>query len=95
MKRSNNFYAFLLLGIFALIIYGFLIHVWLMIGLIAFSSVFNFVFFLVKTKVNIPAVNEKTAEEPIDFYNTGTRNTYYKTDYNIDYTAGRKVANAD
>lgn len=95
MKRSNYFYAFLLLGIFALIIYGFLIQFWLMVGLIAFSCVFNFVIFLVKTKVDLPAATGKSAEEPVDFYNTGTRSTYYKTDYDTNYSTGRKVANAD
>lgn len=91
MKKSDYFYSVLLLGILALIIYGFQNYFWIMAALIAFSSVFSFVVFLVQTKIKLPAANQNAASEPIDFYKAGTRTTYYQTDY-IDQL---KQANAD
>lgn len=80
MKRSYYFYSIVLLGMLALIVYGFLNYFWMMAALIAFSTVFNFVFFLVQTKVKQSAANENYADKPIDFYKTGTRTTYYYTE---------------
>ncbi|MGI4021513.1 MAG: hypothetical protein ACRYFA_08415 [Janthinobacterium lividum] len=88
MKKSNYFYTFLLLGILAVIIYGFLNYFFVMVGLIAFSSVFSFVVFLVQTRVDVSAINENSEEKPIDFYKVNTRTTYYVSEQ-------RKQANAD
>ncbi|MVN21060.1 hypothetical protein [Mucilaginibacter arboris] len=96
MKRSNYFYASLLLGMLALIVYGFINYFWMMAGLIAFSSVFSFVVFLVQTHIKSPAANAEHQEEPIDFYKTGTRTTYYNTSTDTTYATGaRKAVNAD
>lgn len=88
MKRSDYFYTFLLLGILAAIVYGFINYFFVMIGLIAFSSVFSFVVFLVQTRVDLSAIDENAEEKPIDFYKVNTRTTYYVTDH-------RKQANAE
>jgi preprotein translocase subunit SecY len=88
MKRSDYFYTFLLLGTIALIVYGFLNFFWTMVGLIALSSVFSFVVFLVQTRVKLPVANENFGEQPIDFYKTDTRTTYYMPEQ-------RKQANAE
>lgn len=84
MKRSDYFYSVLLLGIVALIIYGFLNYFLIMAGLIAFSSTFSFVVFLIQTRIKTPIEDVKTGEQPIDFYKSGTRTTYYQTGYNVD-----------
>ena len=77
MKRSDYFYTFLLLGMLALIIYGFQNYFWIMFSLIAFSSVFNFVMFIIQTRLKLPIAGENYADEPIDFYKADTRTTYY------------------
>ena len=53
-----------------------------MAGLIAFSSTFSFVIFLIQTRIKVPIADAKTLEEPIDFYKAGTRTTYYQMRYN-------------
>jgi preprotein translocase subunit SecY len=88
MKRSDYFYTFLLLGTIALIVYGFLNFFWIMAGLIVLSSVFSFVVFLVQTRVKLPVENENHAEQPIDFYRTDIKTTYYVQEQ-------RKLVNAD
>ncbi len=55
-----------------------------MIGLIAFSSVFNFVLFLIKTRVKTPVANKNYADNPVDFYKTSNRTTYYQTEQNLE-----------
>lgn len=88
MKRLAYFYRILLLGIFALIVYDFLNYLWVMISLIAFSSVFSFVVFLIQTKTKPSIENKNHQEEPIDFYKTNSRTSYYITEQ-------RKQVNAD
>jgi hypothetical protein len=98
MKRIDYFYASIILGILALIVYGFLNYFGMMVGLIAFSSVFNFVVFLIKTKSTVPVAKETVAEKPIDFYTVGTRTTYYNheaLDTVSQPTEHRKVVNAN
>lgn len=95
MKKSDYFYASLILGMLALVVYGFLNYFGIMVGLLAFSSVFNFVVFLIKTKVTVPVATKTVADKPIDFYTIGTRSTYYKTDDNSYKVESRKVVNAD
>jgi len=96
MKRSDYFYASIILGILALVIYGFLNHFGIMVALIAFSSLFNFVVFLIKTKAAVHSAAKNLVDQPIDFYNVGTRTTYYKNEYNKNYTPERrKTVNAN
>lgn len=84
MKRSDYFYSVLLLGNLALIVYGLLNYFWVMAGLLVFSSTFSFVMFLIRTNVKSIAAQTKQEEEPIDFYKTGTRTTYYQGTYNAE-----------
>ncbi len=60
-----------------------------MISLIAFSSVFNFVLFLIQMKSKSSAAKEDAGNETVDFYNAGTKTTYYQTDQ-----SQQKLANA-
>ena len=91
MKSFYYFYSFLLLGILALLIYGFKNYTAVMTGLIALSSVLNFSIFLFKTqkKTVISAANAKDlSDDLIDFYKADTRTSYYIEE-------PRKQANAD
>ncbi|RYY06522.1 MAG: hypothetical protein EOP43_06100 [Sphingobacteriaceae bacterium] len=82
MKKSDYFYSVFFLGIAALIIYGFINFFWMMAGLIALSSTFSFVIFLIQTRIKVPVADAKTTEEPVEFYKAGTRTTYYQMRYN-------------
>ncbi|RYE36217.1 MAG: hypothetical protein EOP42_04175 [Sphingobacteriaceae bacterium] len=82
MKKSDYFYSVLFLGIAALMIYGFINFFWMMAGLIAFSSTFSFVVFLIQTNIKTPVADSKTLEEPVDFYQAGPQTTYYQMRYN-------------
>lgn len=84
MKRRNYFYTVLLLGILALVIYGLINYFLIMIGLIAFSSVFNFVLFLIQTRVKPPVANKNYTDNPVDFYTTSKRTTYYQKEQNLE-----------
>ena len=80
MKISDYFYSILLLAFLALTVYGFTLYFWTMAGLIAFSSVFSFVVFLIQTRVKLPEANENRTDNSIDFYKNDNRTTYYLTD---------------
>lgn len=80
MKRSDYFYSILLLAFLALGVYAFTYYFWIMAGLIAFSSVFSFVVFLIQTRVKLPEANENQVDNPIDFYTASDRTSYYVTD---------------
>lgn len=82
MKRSDYFYSVLFLGILALIGYGFTIYFWIMAALIALSSTFSFVVFLVQTHLKTPVADAKTLQEPIDFYEAEPTLTYYQMRHN-------------
>lgn len=50
----------------------------MMAGLIAFSSTFSFVVFLIQTHVKLPVADVKTTETPIEFYKPESTLTYYQ-----------------
>lgn len=91
MKSSYYFYSFLLLGILGLLVYGFENYTGTMIGLIAFSSVFNFSIFLFKTQKKT-LINTESAtdfiDDSVDFYKVDNRTSYYINEQ-------RKQANAN
>ena len=77
MKRSKYFYVSAILVIAAVYVYAFLTYFWIMTAFILTSSLFSFVMFLVKTRITNPIANALYEEEPIDFYKTETRTSYY------------------
>lgn len=82
MKRSDYFYSIMALAILALIGYGFINYFWIMAGLIAFSSTFSFVVFLIQTHIKTPVADTKTLQEPIEFYRAEPTLTYYQMGQN-------------
>ncbi len=81
MKKSDYFYSVFFVGIFALIIYGFINYFWMMAGLIALSSTFSFVVFLIQTRIKVPVADAKTLDEPVEFSNPENKITYYQMRY--------------
>ncbi|RYE36776.1 MAG: hypothetical protein EOP42_02065 [Sphingobacteriaceae bacterium] len=90
MKKSDYFYSVFFVGIFALIVYGFINYFWMMAGLIALSSTFSFVVFLIQTHIKVPVADAKTLEEPIEFSKPESQITYYQMRYQHE---GLKQAN--
>lgn len=82
MKKSDYFYSVFFIGVFSLIIYGFINYFWMMAGLIVFSSTFSFLVFLIQTRIKTPVADAKSLEEPIEFYTAGSQTTYYQMRYN-------------
>lgn len=77
MKRFSYFYLFAILVVAATYAYLLLTYFWIMTAFIVASSLFSFMVFLVKTRVTNTVTDELHQEQPIDFYKTETRTSYY------------------
>lgn len=77
MKRSKYLYVLAILVIAAVYIYAILTYFWIMTAFIFTSSLFSFVMFLIKTRIAHPITDALYEQEPIDFYKTETRTSYY------------------
>ena len=77
MKRFSYFYLIAILVIAATYAYLLLTYFWIMTAFIVASSLFSFMVFLVKTRVTNAVTDELYQEQPIDFYKTENRTSYY------------------
>lgn len=93
LKKADYLYTVFLSLMLVLVVYGFINYFLIMVSLVALSCVINFVVFVVKTRIKKPIVLEQANTQPIDFYKTDSKVTYYEHGF-IHEQQQQKLANA-